>query len=217
LLISSDFLASDYCNNIEVRRALERHEAGEVRIIPVLLREVDWAATPLSRFQALPTKAVPVTSARWSNRDEAFTDVARGIRAVIEMMNAERAGVRRSIGAPKPPSQATEEEDGKSEHAEGSSLRVSSLGFTLSSVEYYCYISQSKVSQLYSQLALSPAHSEDFAQRDTKRIVELRKRLHLVRTETESKRALEELKELVRLSSPETQHCRLSKFNGGNR
>jgi tetratricopeptide (TPR) repeat protein len=82
LLISSDFLASDYCYDVEMKRALERHDAGEARVIPVILRAVDWKGAPFGKLQCLPTDAKPVTS--WTNRDEAFRDVAQGIRQAVE-------------------------------------------------------------------------------------------------------------------------------------
>lgn len=83
LLISSDFLASDYCYDIEMKRAMERHEAGEARVIPIVLRPVDnlWKA-PFGKLQALPTDGKPVTL--WQNQDEAFTDIAKGIRLTAE-------------------------------------------------------------------------------------------------------------------------------------
>ena len=81
LLVSADFLASDYCWGKEVTRAMERHEAGAARVIPILLRAVDWTGAPFSTLQALPKDARPVTS--WSNPDEAFADIARGIRQVV--------------------------------------------------------------------------------------------------------------------------------------
>lgn len=84
LLISPDFFASDYCYGIEMTRALERHEAHEARVIPILLRPVDWKGAPFAHLQALPTNAKPVTT--WSNRDEAFADVAAGIRRAIEAL-----------------------------------------------------------------------------------------------------------------------------------
>lgn len=87
LLISSDFIDSDYCWDVEVQRAMERHEAGEARVIPVILRPVDWMSAPFGKLQALPTDAKPVTS--WANQDEAFLDVARGIRAAVMELRAE--------------------------------------------------------------------------------------------------------------------------------
>lgn len=82
LLISSDFLASDYCYDVEMSQALKRHEAGDARVIPIILRDVDWMRSPFGKLQALPTDARPVTS--WPNQDEAFANIARGIRAAVE-------------------------------------------------------------------------------------------------------------------------------------
>ncbi len=82
LLISADFLASDYCYDKEMKRALERHEAREARVIPIILRPVDLKGAPFSHLQALPKDAKPVTS--WSNQDAAFTNIAQGIRKVAE-------------------------------------------------------------------------------------------------------------------------------------
>ena len=82
LLVSADFLASDYCYDVEMTRALERHDQGEARVIPVLLRKVDgWQGAPFGKLQSLPTDGKPVTS--WNDRDEAFADVARGIRRAV--------------------------------------------------------------------------------------------------------------------------------------
>ena len=52
LLISSDFIASEYCHEIEMKRAMERHESGEARVIPVILRSVDWSGLIFSKLQA---------------------------------------------------------------------------------------------------------------------------------------------------------------------
>ena len=83
-LVSADFLASDYCYGVEVTRAMERHEAGEARVIPVFLRACDWKGAPFGKLQGVPRDARPVTS--WPNRDEAFTDVAKAIRRAAETM-----------------------------------------------------------------------------------------------------------------------------------
>jgi serine phosphatase RsbU (regulator of sigma subunit) len=93
LLVSADFISSHYCYDLEVKRAMERHDAGEARVIPVLLRAVDWHGAPFSRLQAVPTGGVPVTS--WDNRDEALADVARAIRQAV----TELAGRSLAIGA----------------------------------------------------------------------------------------------------------------------
>ena len=85
LLISPDFLASDYCYGVEMQKALARHAAGDVCIIPVILRPVDWQGTPFAHLQCVPTDAKPVTT--WANRDEAFRHVATAIRTAIEQLH----------------------------------------------------------------------------------------------------------------------------------
>lgn len=82
LLVSSDFIASDYCYDKEMTRAMERHELGEARVIPVMLRPCDWDGAPFFKLQGLPTDMKPVT--RWISQDEAFTNIAVGIRRVAE-------------------------------------------------------------------------------------------------------------------------------------
>lgn len=84
LLVSADFLASDFCWSVELQRAMEQHEAGEARVIPIILREVDWYSAPFGKLQALPKNAEPVVN--WANLDQAFTDIAIGIRNVVESL-----------------------------------------------------------------------------------------------------------------------------------
>ncbi|SRR6266516_2569627 len=84
LLVSPDFIDSDYCFGIEMRRAMERHQRGEARVIPVILRPTLWQGAPFGKLQALPTDAIPVTSKKWHNQDEAFFTIAEGIKKVIE-------------------------------------------------------------------------------------------------------------------------------------
>ena len=90
LLVSADFLDSDYCYEVEMQRAMERHKADEARVIPVILRACDWQTAPFGKLQALPKNANPVTS--WDNADEAFTNVAKGIRRVVEELRINREG-----------------------------------------------------------------------------------------------------------------------------
>ena len=88
LLVSSDFIASDYCYGIEMKRALERHEAGEAQVIPIILRSVDWEGAPFAKLNALPKDAKPITS--WDNQDDAFKDVTQSIRRVAEQYEVGR-------------------------------------------------------------------------------------------------------------------------------
>jgi TIR domain len=82
LLVSADFIASDYCWDKELARALERHNEGTARVIPIIVQPVDWTGAPFGRLQALPENGKPVT--RWSNREEAWTNIAKSIRKVAE-------------------------------------------------------------------------------------------------------------------------------------
>ena len=82
LLISADFMASDYVYSTEMEYAIERHERGEARVIPIILRPVLWQNAPFGKLQALPRDGRPVTL--WNNRDEVFLDIARGISGIIE-------------------------------------------------------------------------------------------------------------------------------------
>src|SRR2546422_5939712 len=101
LLISPDFLASEYCYGIEMRRALGRYQNGEALVIPIIVRPVDWEGAPFAHLQCLPRDARAVTE--WDNRDAAFRDIARGIRAAIEQLpstSVARQPVQTASGAP---------------------------------------------------------------------------------------------------------------------
>ncbi len=80
LLISVDFINSDFCYQIELEKAMERHEGDEARVIPIILRACLWNHTPFAKLQALPTSAKAVTS--WPDIDGAMTDIARGVEVV---------------------------------------------------------------------------------------------------------------------------------------
>jgi hypothetical protein len=84
LLVSADFIDSDYCYSVEMQRALEKHQAGTACVIPIILRPVDWEETPIGTLQALPTGKKPVTL--WANQDEAWLDVVQGIRKVVRTL-----------------------------------------------------------------------------------------------------------------------------------
>ena len=87
LLISSDFLASDYCYDVELERAMARHENGDARVVPIILRPVVWKGAPFGKLQALPTDARAVT--QYANRDEAFMIITEGIaEAAAELQRA---------------------------------------------------------------------------------------------------------------------------------
>src|SRR6266702_608813 len=74
-------MASDFCYSIEMTQAIARHDANQARVIPIILRPVDWKGAPFEKIQVLPTSGKPVTD--WPNQDNAFLDIVRGIRKAI--------------------------------------------------------------------------------------------------------------------------------------
>jgi TIR domain len=84
LLITPRFIYSEYCFDIEMQRAIARHDEGTARVIPIIMKPCDWQGTAFSKLQVLPRDAKPVTS--WSDRDEALLDVVKGIRRAVESL-----------------------------------------------------------------------------------------------------------------------------------
>lgn len=82
LLISPYFLASDYCYEREMERALEKHESKEAVVIPVILHPCDWHSSPFGKLLATPTDGKPVSM--YTNQHEAFAIVAKDIRSAVE-------------------------------------------------------------------------------------------------------------------------------------
>lgn len=91
LLVSPDFLNSDYCYSIEMEAAIERHLSDDAVVIPVILRPSDWARTPFSRLKAVPVDAKPI--AAWVDADEAWLAVVTEIRSVAELVLDRRSRV----------------------------------------------------------------------------------------------------------------------------
>jgi hypothetical protein len=78
LLVSAYFLASDYCYDIEMSRAMEKHQEGSARVIPVILHPCDWQRAPFGTLRATPTDGKPVSMI--ANQHEAFAIIAKDIR-----------------------------------------------------------------------------------------------------------------------------------------
>jgi internalin A len=88
LLVSADFLNSDFCWNKEMTRACERHDAGEAKVIPVIIRDVTWQEAKFAALQVLPKEGKAVTL--WPDRDMAWRNIAEGIKKVAEEIHAKR-------------------------------------------------------------------------------------------------------------------------------
>jgi hypothetical protein len=83
LLVSPDFMNSDYCSSIEMKKALERHNRKEAYVIPIILRPIYWQGL-LGHLQALPADAKPIVDRYWHTVDEALYNVAEGIRKLVD-------------------------------------------------------------------------------------------------------------------------------------
>jgi internalin A len=93
LLVSADFIASNYCYEKEMARALERHAKNEARVIPVIVRRANWRVIPeLSKLQAVPKDGKPVNE--WPRKDTAWLDVSKRIQAILEAMRDDPLGPR---------------------------------------------------------------------------------------------------------------------------
>ena len=95
LLVSADFIASNYCYEKEMARALERQAKGEARVVPVIIRKVNWKVIrELSELEAVPKDGKPVRD--WPNKDAAWCDVSERVQAMLEAMrDADRSGRRK--------------------------------------------------------------------------------------------------------------------------
>jgi tetratricopeptide (TPR) repeat protein len=91
LLVSPDFVNSQYAYKKEMERAIERHDQHEARVIPVIVRPIyGWQDTPFGKLQALPSKGEPVGSSAWPSEDYAWYDVAEGIATAVNSLLSER-------------------------------------------------------------------------------------------------------------------------------
>ena len=87
LLVSVDFNASDFIWDEELSVAMQRHEQGSARVVPVPLRECDWDDMPYAKLNGLPPRAKPVTS--YDDPDAAYTEIAQGIEKLVDRLAGE--------------------------------------------------------------------------------------------------------------------------------
>jgi predicted helicase len=153
LLISAAFMASDYSHGSELQEVMRKHEAGEARVIPIILRECDWQTAPFGTLQALPKNAKPVTN--WSNRDAAFADIAKGIRTAIDELHGKVTLVTTpEQPASKPKGAKSGEEMGRKHMLSAPALNTATLKKTIAS--YYKQLEDYK-SKADSELSLRNA------------------------------------------------------------
>lgn len=84
LLISIDFIASQYIWDKELATAMKRHEEGTARVVPIILKSCLWQEMPFAKLQALPRNAKPVTS--YAIDDDAYTEISVSLNQLVNSM-----------------------------------------------------------------------------------------------------------------------------------
>lgn len=95
LLVSSDFLNSYYCYEVEMDRAMQKHQAGTARVIPVILRPCDWQSAPFGKLKAVPKDGKAVK--KYADLDDAFLEIAQAVREVATSLGAEPSAANRPM------------------------------------------------------------------------------------------------------------------------
>ena len=88
ILVSPDFLASDYCYEQEMERALERRDEGTAIVIPVIVEPCEWQESPLRALKAVPYDGKPIS--KWDNQNDAYLDIVKEVRRVV---NTQKMGI----------------------------------------------------------------------------------------------------------------------------
>ena len=135
LIVSAPFLESDYCRDAELKHALELQSLGHAKVMPIIARPCDWRAAPFAKLATLPQGVGPVTE--WHSREDAWEDVAQGIREVAERLitarlesTAEyRIAVRSSVREAERPVAAPPEEPSEPDAATAEAKAPRSLIF----------------------------------------------------------------------------------------
>lgn len=174
LLVSPDFIASAYCYEKEMLRALERHDAGEATVIPVILRACEWQYAPFGKLMATPRDGKPVR--QWPDSDEAFLQVAQAVRAAANQRALTQASpsVRDQSSSSAPTS--ADRSDGSSQVGSGprsSNLRLAKT-FTqrdkdLFKTETFEYIAKHFENSLSELQTRNPGYETSFRRVDSLR------------------------------------------------
>ena len=85
LLVSADFLNSEYCYKREMARALERNESGEARVIPVIIHPCDWQNSPFGKLRATPPDGQAIS--KFPNHHDAYLAIVTDIRQALEKVS----------------------------------------------------------------------------------------------------------------------------------
>lgn len=89
VLVSAAYFQSAFIHEVEIELARKRHDAGEARMLPIIVRQIDFSDDPIiGSLQVLPTDAKPVAGPQWHDRDHAWADVVAGLKRTLELLDA---------------------------------------------------------------------------------------------------------------------------------
>lgn len=89
VLVSAAYFQSAYIHEVEIELARKRHDAGEARMLPIIVRQIDFSDDPIiGSLQVLPTDAKPVAGPQWHDRDHAWADVVAGLKRILDGLDA---------------------------------------------------------------------------------------------------------------------------------
>jgi len=121
LLVSADFMFSEY-SNIEVKRAMERHKAGEAQVIPVILRYVGWRGSSFGELIPFPKDGKPVTS--FASRDQALFEVVEGVEKAVKELRKPVVPIAAQSGSDATQSSSTKEQQPMTQNAKDKEFDV---------------------------------------------------------------------------------------------
>ncbi len=101
VLVSPDFLASDYCYEREMTRALERHDASEARVVPIIVEPCDWKNSPLNKLKAIPKDGKPISE--WTNENAAYLNIVTELRRLLTGESQPAAGDSNAVAVESEP------------------------------------------------------------------------------------------------------------------
>lgn len=82
LLVSANFLDSNFINDEEIPIAFKRREEAGKHVVPIILNHCLWDLTDLGSLQAIPKDGRPI--ADFSNPAQAWSEVTRSILALLK-------------------------------------------------------------------------------------------------------------------------------------
>jgi hypothetical protein len=88
LLVSHYFIASDYCYNTEMKRALERHHSGDAIVIPVILSPCDWHDLPFGKLLASSKEGKPIT--KFPDKNDGFLEVTKAVKVAAKKIHSKQ-------------------------------------------------------------------------------------------------------------------------------